>query len=136
MTLRLTAITLGVQFLLMACGSVGVKPSRFGGEAASRPPDCTVEFLHKPPERAYDELGEMYSYYSWVAEPQHVLREKACALGADAVIVTRDFLISTVHGPDRKLVVGIAIKYRDRQEPGHPRERAARLERGTSATEP
>ena len=37
----------------------------------------------------------------------------ACELGADAVIVTRDFLVSTERGPDRKLVAGIAIKYRD-----------------------
>ena len=97
----------------IACGSVGVNPSRSGLKAESRPLDCAVEFLREPPQRAYDDLGELYSYYPWVVEPEDVLREKACVLGADAVIVTRDFLISTERGPDRKLVAGIAIKYRD-----------------------
>ena len=106
-------LTLAVAFLQMACGSVGVRSSASGVKAASRPPGCTVEFLRNPPERAYDELGEMHSYFSRVVEPQEVLREKACELGADAVIVTRDFLISNERGPDRKLVAGVAIKYRE-----------------------
>jgi hypothetical protein len=113
---HLTAIVLALSLLmlslLMACGSVAVHPSPSGTKAASRPLDCTVEFLRRQPERAYDELAEVYSYYSRVVTPEDVLREKACDLGADAVIVTRDFLISTEHGPDRKLVAGIAIKYR------------------------
>lgn len=113
---RLTAIVLPLALPLLstACGSVAVHPSPSGAKAASRPLDCTVEFLRtRPPERAYDELAEVYSYYSRVVTPEDVLREKACDLGADAVIVTRDFLISTEHGPDRKLVAGIAIKYRE-----------------------
>jgi hypothetical protein len=105
----------------MACGSVSVKPSPSGAKAESRPPDCTVEFLRDAPERRHDELGEIYSYYSRVVAPEDVLREKACELGADAVIVTRDFLISTVRGPDRKLVAGTAIKYRDSMGAPEPR---------------
>jgi hypothetical protein len=105
----------------MACGSVSVKPSPSGAKAESRPPGCTVEFLRETPERTHDELGEIYSYYSRVVAPQDVLREKACELGADAVVVTRDFLISTDRGPDRKLVAGTAIKYRDSTAAPEPR---------------
>jgi len=116
----LPLLTAGLALSLMACGSVGVKPPRSAAKAAARPPNCTVEFLRKAPQRPYDELGEMYSYYSWVVEPEDVLREKACELGADAVVVTRDFLISTDRGPDRKFVAGKAIKYREAPgAPGH-----------------
>ena len=106
-------LALAMASVLTACGSVSVTPSRSGARAEPRPRDCAVEFLRAAPEREHDELAELYSYYSRVVEPQDVLREKACELGADAVIVARDFLISTERGPDRKLVAGIAIKYRD-----------------------
>jgi hypothetical protein len=104
-----------VTVVSVACGSgsASVKPSPSGAKAQPRPADCTVEFLRNPPSRTYDELGELYGYYSREVEPQDVLREKACALGADAVIVTKDFVISTESGPDRKSIAGTAIKYRD-----------------------
>ena len=114
-------LALVVTAVSMACGSVSVKPSPSGAKAESRPPGCTVEFLRETPERTHDELGEIYSYYSRVVAPQDVLREKACELGADAVVVTRDFLISTDRGPDRKLVAGTAIKYRDSMSAPEPR---------------
>ena len=115
-------LALAVASVPVACGSgsASVKPSPSGAKAESRPPGCTVEFLRETPERKHDELGEIYSYYSRVVAPQDVLREKACELGADAVIVTRDFLISN-RGPDRKLVAGIAIKYRDSTGAPEPR---------------
>ena len=106
-------LALGVASAPLACGSVSVKPPSPAVKAESRPRDCTVEFLRAAPERTYDELGEIYSYYSRVVEPQEVLREKACELGADAVVVTRDFLVSNSKGPDRKVVAGTALKYRD-----------------------
>jgi hypothetical protein len=106
-------LALGVASAPLGCGTVSVKPPRTAAKAESRPRDCTVEFLRATPERAYDELGEIYSYFSRVVEPQDVLREEACGLGADAVVVTRDFLVSTSRGPDRKVVAGIALKYRD-----------------------
>jgi hypothetical protein len=116
----LISLSLGVAFAPLACGSVSVKPPRSAAEAESRPRDCAVEFLRAAPERSYDELGDIYSYYSRVVEPQEVLREKACELGADAVVVTRDFLVSTSRGPDRKLVAGTALKYRDATEVPEP----------------
>jgi hypothetical protein len=105
----------------LACGSVSVKPSPSGATAEARPRDCTVEFLRAAPERTHEQLGELYSYYSHVVQPGDVLREQACALGADAVIVTRDFLVSTSRGPDRKLVAGIAIRYTDSTVAPEPR---------------
>jgi hypothetical protein len=114
-------LALAVGSATTGCGSVSVKPSSGVAKAEPRPRDCTVEFLRGAPERTHDELGELYSYYSRVVEPQDVLRERACALGADAVIVTRDFLISTSKGPDRKVVAGIAIKYRDSTGAPDPR---------------
>jgi len=106
-----TALALGLA--LAACGSVSVRPSRSGVTASPRPAGCQVEFLRTTPDRGFDEIAEVYSYYSWVAEPEDVLREKACELGADAVLVTRDFLVSTGRGGDHKLISGFAIKYRD-----------------------
>ncbi len=100
--------------LLGACGTVAVKPPAAGTRAEARPRDCTLEFLKKaPPDRAYDELGELYGYWAADVRPENVLREKACELGADAVVITQDFLVSTDKSPDRKLLSGIAIKYRD-----------------------
>src|SRR5690349_12375705 len=86
------AAVLALGVALGACGSVSVKPSRSGFAASPRPADCQVEFLRTAPSRTFDEIGEVYSYYSYVAEPEDALREKACELGADAVVVTRDFL--------------------------------------------
>lgn len=100
---------------------MSVAPSRSGARFAARGRDCALEFLRHPPERPYDELADLYSYFATVVEPQDVLREKACQLGADAVIVTRDFVISGVHGPDRKLVAGTAIRYRDLPPGPEPR---------------
>lgn len=110
----LVSVTLASVTVTAACGSgsASVKPSPSGAKAEPRPPDCAVEFLRNPPSRKYDELGDIYGYYSKEVEPQDVLREKACSLGADAVIVTKDFVISSVSGPDRKSIAGTAIKYR------------------------
>ncbi len=105
---------------LAGCGTAWVTPTRSGFKAASRPGDCAVDFLRKAPERGYDELGEMYSYSSRVVEPQDLLRRKACELGADAVIVTEDILVTHGRGAEHKLVAGIAIKYRDTKTTPEP----------------
>ncbi len=81
-----------------------------------------VQFLGGAPQRGYDEIAELYGYYGSLVEPEHVLRQKACELGADAVIVTRDFLVPT-RGGDHKLVAGVAIKYRD--APARPPSRGS-----------
>lgn len=103
---------LAVGLVLAGCGSVSVRPSPSGFTAPPRPADCRIEFLRRAPERSFDELAEVYSYYSYVVAPEDVLREEACRLGADAVIVTLDFLVATVRS-EHKVVSGLAIKYRD-----------------------
>jgi hypothetical protein len=117
--LRLAAVAaLAGSAAIAGCSSVSpfkstvsVKPTEF--KAAARPRDCKVEFLWKPPAKAYDALGELYGYWPTPVEPADVLRKQACDLGADAVIVTTDFLVSTVGTPDRKMITGTAIKYRE-----------------------
>jgi hypothetical protein len=103
---------------------VSVKPSPSGVSAPPRPADCHVEFLRREPARSFDELAELYGYYSTVVEPERVLRQKACELGADAVIVTLDFLKATDRA-EHKIVSGIAIKYRDGPERADRRGGAA-----------
>jgi hypothetical protein len=75
-----------------------------------------VEFLEEPPGRPYDELGELTMLVTLAGPegPLEALRPGACALGADAVIVTRKFVTD-----DRGhvLVAGIAIKFTG-PEPG------------------
>jgi len=102
---------------LAACSPVRVKPSGVEG-AAAKPPDCALEFLNKAPARPYEELGELQSHVT--APPpggtREALRADACRLGADAVIVTRDF-VTNAYG--HAIVAGTAIKYRS-EAPAEP----------------
>ncbi len=104
------AAALLLAVAIAACSPVRVKPSDVEG-AAARPPDCALEFLNKAPARPYDELGELESHVT--APPpggaREALRADACRLGADAVIVTRDFVTNAL---GHALVAGTAIKYR------------------------
>jgi hypothetical protein len=115
-----TALALAA-FGLAGCGTVKVFPASSGFKAERRPPDCQVQFLLRPPQQPYDEIADLVRYlpgaestetYPGGTEPQDVLRQKACELGADAVIITRDMLIPSLEGADAKLVAGIAVKYR------------------------
>ncbi len=89
-------------------------------KAPARASSCAVEFLHQPPQRGYEKLGEMYSYCSRVIDVQDALRAKACELGAGAVIVTQDALVVGGRAREGKLVAGTAIRYMDAQEPADP----------------
>ncbi len=89
--------------------------------APARASSCAVEFLQQPPQRGYEKLGDMYSYWSRAVDVQDALRAKACALGADAVIVTQDVLVVGGRaGREGKLVAGTAIRYMDAREPSDP----------------
>ncbi len=104
------AAALLASVALAGCGSVRVSPSSAGARVEPRPEDCVVEFLEGPPGRPYDELGELSTVVTLVGAegPLEALRPGACALGADAVIVTRKF-VTDDHG--HVLVAGIAIQY-------------------------
>ena len=101
--------------VLAACSPIRVKPS--GGEgAAEKPSDCALEFLNKAPGRPYETLGELESHVT--APPpggaREALRADACRLGADAIIVTQDFVTNEF---GHALVAGTAIKYRAEPAP-------------------
>lgn len=102
---------------------ISVTDAGSGLSLSPRPADCRVEFYRtKSPERAYEEVGTIH--FSGGATPesaQEALRAKACELGADAVIVTRDY-IATAGGagfalghavvvPKEAAMTGTAVSY-------------------------
>jgi outer membrane biosynthesis protein TonB len=105
---------------LAACASAGIKVVRTSDEKLPpKPADCALEFLLKAPPQPYDELAELDSH---VTSPPpngalEVLRPKACELGADAVIVRRNFVTNEF---GHVLVAGTAIKYRAEAAPEAP----------------
>jgi hypothetical protein len=90
-----------------ACTGVTVSPTSGAPAATPRPRDCAVDFLRtRLPERPYDELGEVHVKVPAGGESDglEAMRGAACALGADAVIVTDAFAW--------KRMAGVAIRYR------------------------
>jgi len=97
--------------------AAAVIPSGSGIRAAPKPSDCKLNFFRTKVDQPYDELaalhvgaptdgyGNIGDYTPW--QLQNAMRAKACALGADAVIVTQDF--SPTKGG---FMNGTAIKYR------------------------
>jgi hypothetical protein len=111
--MKTSALALSVALTTLAgCGGgVTVKPSGTDLHLQPLPKDCSLEFLQKAPGRPYDELADLTAHVTKVpaAGAAEVLHEKACALGADAVIVTREF-VTNPYG--HTLVAGTAIKYK------------------------
>lgn len=85
---------------------------------APRPADCVIEFYRTTlPERPYDEVATLHLRATVFATPQGAqekMREQACALGADAVLITREFVPGTQYTPS--LMTGAAVSYRDARE--------------------
>ncbi len=100
---------------IAGCSPIRVKPSGVEG-AAEKPSDCALEFLNKAPDRPYETLGELESHVT--APPpggaREALHADACRLGADAIIVTKDFVTNEF---GHALVAGTAIKYRAEPAP-------------------
>jgi hypothetical protein len=113
------AAPLLASLALAGCSSISVVPSGSGVRADPKPADCLLEFLPKPPERAFDELGDLTTMVMQVGPggPLESLHAEACALGADAVIVTRNF-VTDDHG--HVLVAGTAIKFIGPERPMAP----------------
>ena len=101
---------------LGACSSVKVTPSSGSARYDPKPKGCSVEFLKKEPGRTYQELAELESHVT--SPPREgaleVLRDKACELGADAVIVKRNFVTNDM---GHVLVAGTAIKFVEPPQP-------------------
>ncbi len=109
----------GVAAALAGCAGfasrIAVTPAESGVVLAPRPADCKVEFYRtKSPERAYDEVATLHftgTNLASAAGAQEMMRERACEVGADAVIVTRDFIHGTQYTPGA--MTGTAVSYRD-----------------------
>ncbi len=83
-----------------------------------------VDLLRREPRRDHIQLGEVWIRPTWRMDRYYVegiLREKAAALGADALVIVADrffrdgVVFSYWHGPRRvyrRQIVGIAIRYR------------------------
>jgi len=101
--------------VLAACAGAGqagmVERAPGAVTADPRPADCSIEFVYSPPTRAYDVLGDLTNHVTAVPPEgaQETLRPKACKLGADAVIITRNQVLNLF---DHRLVEGTAIKYK------------------------
>jgi hypothetical protein len=120
--------------VLASCASINVTTTPYVGAPQLSPSDpARVEILHAPPARPHARLGEVVVDASTdpaprLAEVEERVRAGAGKLGADAVIVVSDSLQPVapyvVVGPGwwragdapiirRKLVVGVAITYRE-----------------------
>ena len=105
---------LGITLLLItsACATVvSVTPSG-SASATPRTANCQIEFFRsKVPDRPYDELAGLHASGGLNAgEVQEEMRSKACQVGADAVIITRDFVGGTQSA--LAIMTGTAVKYR------------------------
>ncbi len=117
--MKTTMAGLAALLALAGCGAVKVTPLGPDAGIAPKPRDCALEFLDKAPERPYGEMAELESHVTNVPRdgPLEVLREPACRLGADAVIVTRNFVINYL---GHTMVAGTAIRYRPEAPPPPP----------------
>jgi hypothetical protein len=90
------------------CGNVKVRPEENGVRLDPKPADCDLDLLFKAPQRPYEKIAELDAHVTTAGGSPEVFREKACELGADAVIVIRDFIINPL---GHKVLAVMAIKY-------------------------
>jgi len=109
--IRLAPLAIALALSLTpACGGMaGVRVARRGPVAEPRPPGCALEVLEKAPDRPHEELAELTATAP-SADGQAalaVLREPACRLGADALVVTHR---TTPRGA-QSMVSAVAIRW-------------------------
>lgn len=107
------SLLLPLALLAASCSHVSVSPAGSSPSLAARPAGCALEFLRtKAPERPYDEVAALHweGTMRGAEAAQEELRQRACALGADAAIVTRDYVPYTQNASGFMTVT--AIKYR------------------------
>ncbi len=104
---------------LLACGGgLTVRATRIQG--APRPPGCELEILQKAPDRPHDLLAELEAHVTRVPPegPLAVVSPKACALGADGIVVVRNLIVNE---QGHALVAVAAIRWRpEAAEPRPP----------------
>jgi hypothetical protein len=107
----ITGATVLLAFALAGCGGgVQVRPSGLNQKLQPKPKNCDLEFLYQAPARAFEAIAELNTHVT-NAPPGgaiEALRPKACELGADALIVTQNFVTNEL---GHALVAGTAIKY-------------------------
>ncbi|MBI5069585.1 MAG: hypothetical protein HZB56_15220 [Deltaproteobacteria bacterium] len=107
---RLLSAALAATLALGCAGAGGaVRVVPLGATAEPRPPGCAIELLETRPTRPFEELAELTST---AAAPDGlaalgVLRDPACRLGADALLVTHR---TTPRGPT-SMVSAVAIRW-------------------------
>jgi hypothetical protein len=103
-------------WLASLCGciplTVGVLPVANGSCAPAKAPSCTIEFFEiETLQRPYAPIAELrYSRSASPGDPgsRDMLRQQACALGADAIVG----LHKAVSGDGSEALVGTAVVYR------------------------
>lgn len=96
--------------LALGCAATGaVRVGPLGPAAPPRGPGCSLEFLEKAPERPHERLAELTATAPSVdgQAALSVLRDPACQLGADALLVTHR---TTPRGPT-SMVSAVAIRW-------------------------
>ncbi len=112
MTMRLRFASPLLLVALAACQAT-VVPRPGAVSVPPRDPRCTVEFwsVAERPSRPLDELADIKVLVSPAAPNPYALRElmrdKACAVGADAIVDLHEEV-----GPTETRLVGTAVRYR------------------------
>jgi len=102
---------------LVALGMTGCVPQVHYSPAVAgilpkpKAQSCRIEFFRsKAPDRPYDELGGLYVEGSTEPEDlQTAMSRRACELGADAVLITRDYTPAVGRMPGT--MTGTAVRY-------------------------
>jgi hypothetical protein len=98
--MKRTALALSLLASLGLSACAGAKPA----------PTCQLEFLFKAPERPHERLGEFNEMVRTIPQggAHEALRTVACAMGADAVVVTKSMVVNLF---DHTSVQGYAIRW-------------------------
>jgi hypothetical protein len=106
-----------VTLSLAGCGAIKVRSASSAPQLQAKPSDCDIDLLFKAPKRAYQEIAELDAHVTRPGGSPEVFHEKACELGADAIIVIRDFMLNPL---GHKLEAAMAIKYSEPKLEGVP----------------
>jgi hypothetical protein len=125
---RVARVSLLAAFLVSCAGTVHVSDAGNGVKAPPKPKDCAMPILRtKAPDRPYDEMAALHFGGSGLnqagdpADAEQALREKACELGADALVATREFVPGVAGGKGRSpSMAATAIKFRAAGAPAAP----------------
>jgi hypothetical protein len=109
-SITVAAVLLSFSLAGCAMGGVRVQNARTDLGLKPKPDNCSLEMLDRAPARAFEEIAELDTHVTNVPKggAPEALRAKACELGADAVIITLNFVTNEM---GHSMVAGTAIKY-------------------------